>query len=169
MARFDAPDRSYKVLYAARSLETAFGETLVRTLTIPYVLSTAVQARARSEIVVTRTLRLYPFLDAGVSTHGLSFAQLHGDAYAKTWEVSGIIHSSTTADGILYTSRFDNQSCVALFDRAADAIEAAPQFNISIGAAEATSLAHFSEETAQVRHVVHIPEPAARPGYAKPC
>lgn len=33
-----------------------------------------------------------------------------------------LIHSTTDADGILYTSRFDNQPCVALFDCTADAI-----------------------------------------------
>src|SRR3546814_2308272 len=60
LARFDAPDGSYKVLYAARALETAFGETMVRSPAIPYVLSSTVQSRVHSELVVTRTLRLYP-------------------------------------------------------------------------------------------------------------
>src|SRR3546814_4890108 len=67
LARFDAPDGSYKVLYAARALETAFGETMVRSPAIPYVLSSTVQSRVHSELVVTRTLRLYPLVDAGVS------------------------------------------------------------------------------------------------------
>src|SRR3546814_10106736 len=49
LARFDAPDGSYKVLYAARALETAFGETMVRSPAIPYVLSSTVQSRVRSE------------------------------------------------------------------------------------------------------------------------
>src|SRR3546814_19675796 len=68
LARFDAPDGSYKVLYAARALETAFGETMVRSPAIPYVLSSTVQSRVHSELVVTRTLRLYTLVDAGVST-----------------------------------------------------------------------------------------------------
>ena len=113
VARFDAPDGSYKVLYAARSLETAFGETLVRLPAIPHITSTAVQSRLHSELVPTRALRLYPLLDSGVSAHGLSFTELHGDVYVKTREVSRVIHETTSADGILYTSRFDNQRCVA--------------------------------------------------------
>lgn len=141
LARFDAPDGSYKVLYAARALETAFGETMVRSPAIPYVLSSTVQSRVHSELVVTRTLRLYPLVDAGVSKLGLSFTDLHGDAYAKTWEASGNIHATTSADGILYTSRFDNQPCVALFDRSADAIEPALPHGIAIAHAQATSLA----------------------------
>lgn len=120
--RYDSPDASYKVLYLARSLETAFGETMVRTRSAPYVMSSAVGLRAFSELVTTRSVRLYPLLDAGISSQGLSFNDLHGDAYGKTWAISGVLHATTDADGILYTSRFDNQPSVALFDRARDAI-----------------------------------------------
>ncbi|VVT17833.1 conserved hypothetical protein [Sphingomonas sp. EC-HK361] len=145
--RFDAPDGSYKVLHTARTLVTAFGETLVRRPAIPYILSSAVQARARSEIVTTRALRLYPLLDGGISVHGLSFTDLHGDAYGKTWAASRHIHQTTTADGILYTSRLDNQPCVALFERAATAIAISEVSNVSISPSEATSLAaHFGKD-----------------------
>lgn len=144
--RFDAPDGSYKVLYAARSLETAFGETLVRSAHIPYVISTAVKARVRSELAVTRALKLYPLVDAGVSARGLSFTDLHDDAYARTQEVSAWVHGNTSADGILYTSRFDNQRCVALFDRAIDAAATTPASKIAISPSEATALSeHFGK------------------------
>lgn len=141
-SRFDSPDGSYKVLYAARSLETAFGETLVRSPHISYVTSTAVKARVHSELVTARTLKLYPLVDAGVSAHGLSFTDLHGDAYARTQEVSAWVHGNTSADGILYTSRFDNQRCVALFDRASDAVATTPANKLAISPAQATVLAH---------------------------
>lgn len=145
-SRFDSPDGSYKVLYAARSLETAFGETLVRVPQVPYVLSSTVEARVRSELVTTRVLRLYPLLDAGVSAHGLSFSDLHGSAYARTWEISDHIHRTTTADGILYTSRFDNQHCIALFDRAAAAIDVTSTTKVPISPSDATALAaHFGK------------------------
>ena len=144
--RFDAPDGSYKVLYAARSLETAFGETLVRSPHIPYVISTAVKARVRSELAVARSLKLYPLIDAGVSARGLSFTDLHGDAYARTQEVSAWVHGNTSADGILYTSRFDNQHCIALFDRAIDAVVTTPASKLAISPAEATALSeHFGK------------------------
>ena len=146
VARFDAPDGSYKVLYAARSLNTAFGVTLVRLPAIPHITSTAVQSRLHSELVPTRALRLYPLLDSGVSAHGLSFTELHGDVYVKTREVSRVIHETTSADGILYTSRFDNQRCVAIFDRAAEAIKLGSRHDLVIGPAEAASLAgHFGK------------------------
>jgi hypothetical protein len=140
--RFDSPDGSYKTLYAARSLETAFGETLVRSPAIPYVTSTAVNARVRSELITIRSLKLYPLLDAGISAHSLSFTELHGDAYAKTRAIGALIHRTTTADGIVYTSRFDNQRCIALFDRAADAVSMTPACNIPMSPTQATMLAH---------------------------
>jgi hypothetical protein len=140
-SRFDSPDGSYKVLYAARMLEMAFGETLVRTPETPYILSSGIEARVRSELETTRALRLYPLIDAGVSAHGLSFTDLHGVNYLRCWEVSAEIHATTVADGILYTSRFDNHRCVALFDRAADAIAETTKKPIAIGAAQATVLA----------------------------
>lgn len=138
--RFDAPDGSFKVLYAARAPETAFAETLVRSPYIPFVVSTAVNARVRSELLVTKPLRLFPLIDGGVSKLGLSFTDLHSDAYAKTWAVSAHIHRTTTADGILYTSRFDNQRCVALFDRAASSIAESPNVKLSISPSEAAKL-----------------------------
>lgn len=89
---------------------------------IQFVLSTDVETRCRSELVIARSLRLFPLVDAEVSARGLSFTDLHGAAYAKTWEISRHIHATTPADGILYTSRFDNPPCIALFDRAREAI-----------------------------------------------
>lgn len=145
-SRFDSPDGRFKILYAARSLETAFAETLVRTPAVPYVLSSAVGLRVRSELVVTRPLKLYPLVDGQISFLGLSFTDLHGDAYARTWDVSDHIHRSTSADGLVYASRFDNQRCVALFDRAASAIEVGPARCVPISPSEAERLsAHFGK------------------------
>ena len=120
--RYDDPGGVFKVLYLARKLETAFGETLVRAPTVTDVLSTDVLIRARSEIVTTRALRLYPLDDAGISAHGLRIPDVLGDNYAATWKLSAYIHANTSADGIAYISRFNGGPCIALFDRAADAV-----------------------------------------------
>lgn len=120
--RYDDPRGGYKTLYLALDLETAFGETLVRVPTVSDVLSSDVRLRARSELIATRALRLYPLVDAGVSAHGLSFTELHGSDYRRQQGVAAEIHAGSAADGILYTSRFNDRRCVALFDRAADAV-----------------------------------------------
>ncbi len=113
----------------------------MRSPHIAFVLSTAVNARVRSELLVTKALRLFPLIDGSVSKLGLSFTDLHGDAYAKTWAVSAQIHDNTPADGILYTSRFYNQRCVALFGRAASSIAESPNMKLPISPADAAKLA----------------------------
>ena len=145
--RYDAPDGAFKTLYLARSLETAFGETLVRLPSIPYVLSSDVEVRCRSELITSRPLRLFPLVDAGVSSLGLSFTDLHGAAYARTWEISGQIHSRTPADGILYTSRFDNKPCIDLFDRAQDAVVETAVRAVPIPPEQAAMLCHHYGKT----------------------
>lgn len=122
LQRYDDPAGDYKTLYLALDLETAFGETLVRVPTVTDVLSTDVAVRARSTLVATRALTLYPLVDAGVSAHGLSFTELHGSDYRRTQAIGAEIHAGTRADGVLYTSRFNDRRCIALFDRARDAV-----------------------------------------------
>ena len=140
--RYDDPKGIYKVLYLARKLETAFGETLVRVPTATDVLSTDVLIRARSELKTTRAIRLYPLNDAGLSAHGLTFADVVGDNYAKTWELSAYIHANTKADGIIYTSRFNAGECMALFNRAADAIARTAVLGVQLTPELATELAN---------------------------
>lgn len=125
LQRYDDPAGGYKLLYLALDLETAFGETLVRVPTVTDVLSSDVRLRARSVLVARRALKLYPLVDAGVSAHGLSFTELHGSDYRRTQAIGAEIHAGSGADGILYTSRFNDRRCVALFDRARDAVEVA--------------------------------------------
>lgn len=139
--RYDNPDGGYKMLYLALELETAFGETLVRVPTVTDVLSTDVLVRARNELATTRALRLYPLVDAGVSAHGLSFTELHGADYRRTWAISAEIHAGTDADGILYTSRFNDRRCVALFDRARNAIRTTTVASVALTPELAADLA----------------------------
>ena len=56
------------------------------------------------------------------------------------------VHGNTAADGILYTSRFDNKRCVALFDRAIDAVVTTPARKLALSPSEATVLSeHFGK------------------------
>lgn len=141
LQRYDDPAGGYKMLYLALDLETAFGETMVRVPTVSDVLSSDVAMRARSELVATRTLKLYPLVDAGVSAHGLSFTELHGSDYRRTQAIGAEIHAKTQADGVLYTSRFNDRRCVALFDRARDAVAIGAVDGAALLAEEALTLA----------------------------
>lgn len=120
--RFDDPGGIYKVLYVAIRLDTAFAETLVRVPTVTDVLSTNVLIRGESELATTRDVELYP-LNARLSAHGLTLAQVTSSRYRVPQRLSREIHEAHPAvDGILYSSRFDGGECIALFDRAKDAI-----------------------------------------------
>jgi hypothetical protein len=135
--RFDAPDRSFGVLYAAFDLPTAFVETVLREL--------PQQTRATSRIPLAwneiANRRVVP-LRAGVKRRRLRLIALYGDGlvaartdnriatlddYAVTREWAKACHKHPVqADGILYMSRFlgDRQSAV-LFDRARAAVRPA--------------------------------------------
>ncbi|WP_375383418.1 RES family NAD+ phosphorylase [uncultured Sphingomonas sp.] len=120
--RFDDPEGVFKVLYLAFRLDTAFAETLVRVPTAANVLSTEVLARGESEIATTRPVQLYP-LNARLSAHRLTLAQVTSSRHRVPQRLSREIHEAhPTVDGIFYSSRFDGGHCVALFDRARDAI-----------------------------------------------
>jgi hypothetical protein len=135
--RFDAPDRSFGVLYAAFDLPTAFVETVLREL--------PQQTPATSRIPLAwndiANRRVVP-LRAGAKRRRLRLIALYGDGlvaartdnriatlddYAVTREWAKACHKHPLrADGILYMSRFlgDRQSAV-LFDRARAAVRPA--------------------------------------------
>lgn len=86
------------------------------------VLSTEVLACGERELVTVRPIRLH-LLNARLSAHGLTLAQVTSSRYRVPQRLSREIHAGHPAiDGILYSSRFDGGECVALFDRAKDAI-----------------------------------------------
>jgi hypothetical protein len=132
--RFDSPDGSFGVLYAAFDLETAFVEAIVRAKPHPLPAGEPLlldYATLSSRRVVT--------LAAGSSARSLRLAQLYGaglaaaktdnriasvDDYPTTQRWSKAFHDHPqNFDGIVYMSRYlgDHRS-VALFDRARDAV-----------------------------------------------
>lgn len=135
--RFDAPDKSFGVLYAAFDLHTAFVETVLREL--------PQQTPATSRIPLAwkdiANRRVVP-LRAGAMRRRLRLIALYGegliaartdnriatlDDYAVTREwAKACRQHPVRADGILYMSRFlgDRQSAV-LFDRARRAVRPA--------------------------------------------
>jgi hypothetical protein len=90
-----------------------------------------IQQKRSATFVTKRTLRLAKLHGPGLAWFGISAAQVASDidpvdpplAYATTQHISAIVHHETGLDGIQYRSRFDSDElCIALFDRADDAI-----------------------------------------------
>jgi len=142
--RFDAPDGSYGVLYAAFDLPTAFVETVIRDEPFKSAGSRAILSLA--ELQARRVIRFQPAPNARALQlielvgEGLVAARTDNqisavDDYALTRAWARALHDHPLqADGLLYVSRFFAPSLsVALFDRCAP--------HLTVGAA-APLLAH---------------------------
>ena len=132
--RFDAPDESFGVFYAAFDLETAFVESIVRAKAHPLP--------AGEPLIIDYTTlasRHVVTLAAGSPALSLHLAELYGpglsaaktdnriatvDDYGTTQRWAKAFHAHPEKiDGIVYMSRYlGNRRSVVLFDRARDAI-----------------------------------------------
>jgi hypothetical protein len=131
--RFDAPDRSFGVMYAAFDLATAFSETVLRDKPMRSVDVILDHHDLESRSVITlkrgadnRSLRLIKLYDEGLAAAHTDNQISARDHYPTTQRWAQIFHAhSTTADGIVYMSRYLGASkSVALFDRCSAAVAA---------------------------------------------
>lgn len=119
--RFNAPDNSYGVLYAARTLAGAFAETFLREPGRTLIDLTFVGRKASVQIEVVETLKLIRFVGPGLAKLGATAEVPHsGLPYDVPQIWSKALHDHPVmADGITYHARHDDtEICYALFDRA---------------------------------------------------
>lgn len=116
--RFDNPDRSYGVCYAARTLEGAFAETLLRQVGATLVSMATLASRSVTAVTVTEELRLVQLHGPGLARLGAT-ASVSSGTYDVSQPWSDTIHRhGATVDGIAYRSNHDNgERCAAFFDR----------------------------------------------------
>jgi hypothetical protein len=126
--RFDAPDASFGVVYAALDLETAFVETIVRdrpgSPTGPAIMLDYAELADRRVVVLDthaadRPLRLVKLYEDGLATIGTDNRISTADDYAATrpWAKALYDHPETP-DGLIYLSRYlGNRRSVVLFER----------------------------------------------------
>jgi hypothetical protein len=122
--RFDAPDRTFGVLYAAEDAHCAFVEVFGQPTPVR-ILDRA--ALAHRGLAVLRTLRLLILVDRsgeGLARIGADARLIAGEhAIAQRWSWS-IYHHAEQLDGIICRARHDpSRRSVAIFDRAAAFIE----------------------------------------------
>ena len=123
--RFNAPDASYGVLYAATSLNGAFAETFLRQPGRTYIPTDLLAEKAYVRLRVDQPLVLARLAGRGLARIGATAEVTHGGLpynAARAW--SKALHGHAQCfDGLLYTARHDDEAgCVALFDRAAPAV-----------------------------------------------
>jgi hypothetical protein len=116
--RFDSPDRSYGVLYAAGTTAGCFVETLLREPGKDYVSESEISIRRITEIKIVANLSLAQLHGSGLYKMGATAASVSGD-YSVSQAWSKAIHAHPqNLDGIAYRSVRDNSLvCYALFDR----------------------------------------------------
>jgi hypothetical protein len=123
--RFDAPHGENGVLYAGNDIACAFVETFGHSLDIRTLTLEEVRLRGIAEIVVARPLRLADLTGNGLARIGADNRLCTADyLVAQRWS-HALWHHPDVVDGIFYRSRLDpGRQCVAIFDRAADAVTA---------------------------------------------
>ena len=81
-------------------------------------------SRSSAVLRLTRNVELAALHDQRMSSWGVSLTQLTSEDYDVTQQLGAAIHAQApTVDSILYASRFSARRCIALFDRAVDAVE----------------------------------------------
>lgn len=123
--RFNAPDASYGVLYAARNIDGAFAETFLRSPGRTLIDSDLLQRKAYVRLRTGRELSLIRFAGPGLARLGATAEVSHsGLPYdvPQIWSKALRAHP-VNAYGIAYHSRHDDaELCYALFDRAVGAV-----------------------------------------------
>lgn len=126
--RFDAPDRSYGVCYLGSTLDCCLVEALEVEVDAA-TLGASITRQTLSQYYAAVAVPRRDLVLARLADHGLNHLRIDprvssgDDDVARTW--SKAIHDHPgQLDGILYPSRHPNSPyCVALFDRARDALE----------------------------------------------
>jgi hypothetical protein len=123
--RFDAPAGEFAVLYAGSDEQCAFVETFGHSLDIRVVTMDELRQRDLSQLTVNRPLRVVDLTSSGLARLGADNRLCTGDyRLAQRWALALWRHPDQP-DGLMYRSRLDPaRQCVALFDRAQDAITA---------------------------------------------
>jgi hypothetical protein len=123
--RFDDPRQEFGVCYFGQSREAAFAETMLRRPWVRLISRAFVDERAMSEFSQARFLRLVPLHGAGLSLVGVTADVASGPPErARLWSRACWDHP-VQPDGIEYRcGHDDDQLAVALYDRAADALQA---------------------------------------------
>ena len=122
-SRFSDPRAGYAVLYAAETVRCAFWETLGRNRFARRRRRELPRAEAESALVVSiasdAPLALVDLRGDGPVRIGAPSAVAHDGNHAAGRALSGAVHDGVAqADGLLFSSRFTGDRCVAIFERA---------------------------------------------------
>lgn len=117
--RFDASAGEYRLLYAARRLEGAFVETLLRRPAGRIVKRAFIEQRMWTPLRLERAVTLATIMDEGLSFHGVDASVSASEDYAPARQLAlDLYQDFPSIDGLAYRPRHNNgEVCYAFFDR----------------------------------------------------
>lgn len=123
--RFNAPDGSYGVLYAAENPAGAFAETFLRNPGHTLIDTGFLARKAYIRLEATSPMRLVRMAGPGLAVIGATAEVPHASLpydVPQAWSKALATHPGHF-DGIAYRARHDDaELCYALFDRARNAV-----------------------------------------------
>ncbi|WP_245286599.1 RES family NAD+ phosphorylase [Bradyrhizobium sp. ARR65] len=121
LGRLNAPDGSYRVLYAAREPYGAFAETFLRNPGRTLIDTSLLRRKAYVRLEVTSDLRLIRLAGPSLAILGATAEVVHGGLpydVPQAWS-KALFEHRFRPDGIAYYGRHDDEGlCYAIFDRA---------------------------------------------------
>jgi len=122
--RFDDPEGRFGICYFGTNPEVCFAETFLRNPPVRILALDDLDDRSVSTLEVRRALRLVSMYGSGLARLGVTAELASGSNYAASQQWSRSLHEhNDNPDGVLYRARHDDSSlCVALYDRAEDAL-----------------------------------------------
>jgi RES domain len=124
--RFNSPNASFGVLYAAKRLNGAFAETFLRSPGRTLLPEDLIAQKARVRLRLVRPLRLVRFYGQGLSVLGATAEVVASPKpYNLPQQWAAALHNHPGMfDGIAYRARHDDDEiCYAFFERSSRAIE----------------------------------------------
>lgn len=120
--RFSAPDRSFRLVYIARDIETAIAETIIRDRfegRARRILDiTEVEDWAVSEVTAPAPITVLDLRTTGLLRLGVSTNAARAKSQATGRQLSKALYENFAVDGILYASRLTSAECLGVYDRA---------------------------------------------------
>ena len=125
LGRFNSPDGSYGVLYAARETYGSFAETFLRQPGRTLIDADLLRRKAYARLEITRDLTLVRLAGPSLAILGATAEVVHGGLpydVPQAWS-KALFEHPLRPDGVAYYARHDDEGlCYAIFDRARGSI-----------------------------------------------
>jgi len=140
--RFDDTAGRFRVCYFGTTLDVCFAETFLRNPPVRILALDDLAGRSVATVEVRGDLRLVPVHGSSLARLGVTAELATGNDYvlSQLWSRALWEHSDQP-DGILYRSRHDDSAhCVALFDRAKNALAIVRECSLAEDSKQLTKL-----------------------------